>query len=111
MSVSIKRIIVDENNKHIAEGTSIVGEGSLVVASGDDRILQDNIATGIGILVVDFTETTSTGVFTINLPTVIGDKIDEHLEFDSNNDVTFKIASLFGLDNNGDITFIWWYLI
>ena len=106
MSVSIKRIIIDENNRQIAEGTTVVGEGSLVVASGDERILQDSIATGIGILVVDFIETTSTGIFTINLPTSVGDKIDDHLEFDSNNDVTFKTASLFEIDNNGDITFI-----
>ena len=107
MSVSIKRIIVDENNISIAEGTGVVGDGSLVIASGDDRILQDSIASGIGILIVDFTETNSTGVFTVNLPTIVGDKIDDNLEFDSNNDVTFKITSgLFELDNNGDITFI-----
>ena len=106
MSVSIKRILKDENNRAIVEGTSVVGDGSLIVASGDDRILQDDISSGIGILIIDFTETTSTGVFTINLPTSVGDKIDDHLAFDSNNDVTFKTASLFELDNNGDITFI-----
>ena len=106
MSVSIKRIIVDENNRSIAEGTAVVGDGSLVIASGDDRILQDSIASGIGILIVDFTETDASGIFTINLPTSVGDKIDDHLEFDSNNDVTFKTTSLFELDNNGDITFI-----
>ena len=106
MSVSIKRIIKDENNRSIVEGTTVVGDGSLVVASGDDRILQSSLASGIGILIIDFTETSSTGVFTVNLPTIVGDKIDDHLEFDSNNDVTFKTTSLFELDNNGDITFI-----
>ena len=106
MSVSIKRIIVDENNRSIVEGTGVVGDGSLVTASGDDRILQDSIASGIGILVVDFVETTSSGVFTINLPTSVSDKIDDNLEFDSNSDVTFKTLGIFELDNNGDITFI-----
>ena len=106
MSVSIKRIIVDENNKSIVEGTGVVGDGSLVIASGDDRILQNNIASGIGILIVDFTETDSTGVFTVNLPASVSDKIDDNLEFDSNNDITFKTPGLFELDNNGDITFI-----
>ena len=106
MSVSIKRIIIDENNRQIAEGTGVIDNGSLVVASGDDRILQDNISSGIGILVVDFTETVASGVFTVNLPTIVGDKIDDHFEFDSNNDVTFKTPGLFELDNNGDITFI-----
>ena len=106
MSVSIKRIIVDENNRSIVEGTGVIGDGSLIIASGDDRILQSSIATGIGILIVDFTETAASGVFTVNLPTIIGDKIDDHLEFDSNNDVTFKTPGLFELDNNGDITFI-----
>lgn len=106
MSVSIKRIIVDENNRSIVEGTGVVGDGSLIIASGDDRILQSSIASGIGILIVDFTETDATGVFTVNLPASVSDKIDDNLEFDSNNDVTFKTASLFELDNNGDITFI-----
>jgi hypothetical protein len=106
MTVSLKRIKTDENNNAFGEGTSVIGEGSLLVTNGSDRILQDNIATGIGILIVNLAETVSTGVFTINLPTIVGDKLDDHLEFDSNNDVTFKIASLFGLDNNGDITFI-----
>jgi len=106
MSVSIKRIIVDENNRSIVEGTGVIGDGSLIIASGDDRILQSSIATGIGILIVDFTETAASGVFTVYLPTIIGDKIDDHLEFDSNNDVTFKTPGLFELDNNGDITFI-----
>ena len=106
MAVSVKRIIKDENNRQIAEGSGVVNDGSLVIASGDDRILQDSIASGIGILVVDFVETTSSGVFTINLPTSVGDKIDDNLEFDSNNDVTFKTLGIFELDNNGDITFI-----
>tara|TARA_B100000035_G_C20820361_1_gene473962 strand:- start:7 stop:327 length:321 start_codon:yes stop_codon:yes gene_type:complete len=106
MSVSIKRIIVDENNRSIVEGTGVVGDGSLLAASGDDRILQDSIASGIGILIVDFTETGATGVFTVNLPTNVSDKIDDQLEFDSNSDVTFKTPGLFELDNNGDITFI-----
>ena len=106
MAVSIKRIVRDENNRQIAEGSGVVNNGSLVTASGDDRILQDSISSGIGILVVDFVETTSSGVFTINLPTSVGDKLDDHLEFDSNNDVTFKTLGIFELDNNGDITFI-----
>ena len=106
MAVSVKRIIKDENNRQIAEGSGVVNDGSLVIASGDDRILQDSIASGIGILVVDFVETTSSGVFTINLPTSVSDKIDDSLEFDSNNDVTFKTLGIFELDNNGDITFI-----
>jgi hypothetical protein len=106
MAVSVKRIIKDENNRQIAEGSGVVNDGSLVIASGDDRILQDSIASGIGILVVDFVETTSSGVFTINLPTSVSDKIDDNLEFDSNNDVTFKTLGIFELDNNGDITFI-----
>ncbi len=106
MSVSIKRIIKDENNRSIVEGTTVVGDGSLVVASGDDRILQSSLASGVGILIIDFDETSATGVFTVNLPTSVSDKIDDHLSFDSNNDVTFKTASLFELDNNGDITFI-----
>ena len=106
MAVSVKRIIKDENNRQIAEGSGVVNDGSLVAASGDDRILQDSTASGIGILVVDFVETTSSGVFTINLPTSVSDKIDDNLEFDSNNDVTFKTLGIFELDNNGDITFI-----
>ena len=106
MAVSVKRIIKDENNRQIAEGSGVVNDGSLVAASGDDRILQDSTASCIGILVVDFVETTSSGVFTINLPTSVSDKIDDNLEFDSNNDVTFKTLGIFELDNNGDITFI-----
>jgi len=90
MTVSLKRIKIDENNNAFGEGSSIIGEGSLLVASNDDRILQDNITSGIGILIFNITETNSSGVFTVNLPDDIGSNLDDYLELDNNNDVTFK---------------------
>ena len=107
MAVSLKRTIKDENNNTFAEGNSVLKLGSLLVASGNDRILQDNISTGIGVLIVNISETNSSGVFTINLPDNVHNNLDDHLEFDSNGDVTFKTNEFLELDNNGDVTFKW----
>jgi hypothetical protein len=90
MAVSLKRIKVDENSNAFGEGTSVIGEGSLLVASNNDRILQDSITSGIGILIVNITETNSSGIFTVNLPDNIGNNLDAYLELDNNNDVTLK---------------------
>ena len=105
MAVSLKRIVKDENNKSIGEGTGVVGEGSLFVASGDDRILQEDWSTGVGILTVNCTDTNSSGVLTVNLPDSVGNRQDDHLELDENNDVTYKITQFLEIDNNGDVTF------
>ena len=90
MTVSLKRIKVDENSNAFGEGTSVLDEGSLLVASNNDRILQDSITSGIGILIVDITQTNSSGIFTVNLPDSVGNNLDAYLEIDNNNDVTFK---------------------
>lgn len=90
MAASLKRIKVDENNNAYGEGTSVTGEGSLFVSAGNDLILQEDIKSGIGILVVNITETLATGELTINLPDNVGNNLDEHLELDNDGDITYK---------------------
>ncbi len=90
MATNIKKIIIDENNNAFAVGFKNPDEGSLLEADGDDRVLQEDLSTGIGILTVDLTTTNSTGELHVSLPDSIGSRVDKHLELDNNNNITFK---------------------
>lgn len=90
MATSIKRIKIDENNNGFAESPTVTGEGSLLVDLGQDNFeLQESIKTGIGILTVDTIELLS-GSFTVSPPDSVGNNLDDYLELDVNNDLTFK---------------------
>jgi hypothetical protein len=90
MSTGIKKISVDENNNAYAISSKIAGDGSLFVKSGDDYILQEDLKNGIGIFLVDITETNSSGELTISPPVSVLTNLDDNFELDSNSDITPK---------------------
>ena len=90
MSFGIKNISTDENGNSFAISSKIVGDGSIFVKSGDDYILQEDLRNGTGIFLVDITETNSTGIFTVTIPSNILSNTDDNFELDGNNDFSTK---------------------
>jgi len=90
MSYGIKKISTDENNNSFAISTKVTGEGSIFVKSGDDYILQEDIRNGTGIFLFDISETNSSGIFTVTIPSNILSNTDDNFELDSNSDFSTK---------------------
>tara|TARA_B000000557_G_C20812615_1_gene461052 strand:- start:746 stop:1024 length:279 start_codon:yes stop_codon:yes gene_type:complete len=91
MSTNISKITVDENNNGFTLGAEISEDGgSLFVKQGEDYILQDSLSTGVGFLIVNISETNSSGELTLNLPDNVLGNTDKNFELDENNDITPK---------------------
>ena len=90
MSYGLKKINTDENGNSFALSTKVTGEGSVFIKSGDDYILQDDLRNGTGIFLVDITETNSSGIFTVTIPSNILSNTDDNFELDGNNDFSTK---------------------
>lgn len=90
MTVSIKKISLDESNNAYAISSKVIDEGSVFIKSNDDYILQEDLRNGVGIFLVDLAETNSSGTFTVSLPNNILSNADDNFELDSNNDFAPK---------------------
>jgi len=91
MAVNLKGLNVDENGNAFAQGSKVIGSGSLLVDIGSDTYeLQENISTGVGILLVNITETIASGSLSVSIPSNVLSNGDRYLELDTDNNLVIK---------------------
>ena len=91
MAVNLKGLSVDENGNAFAQGSKVIGSGSLLVSIGSDTYeLQENISTGVGILLVDMIETIASGSLYVSIPSNVLSNGDRYLELDNDSNLVIK---------------------
>ena len=88
MTFKVKKIISDESSFGYAISDDVANDGSIFDLSGDDLIIREDFAEGIGI-------------FDINLESIVQGATSDDL-IPSND--TSRVDTFFEIDGNGNIT-------